>query len=100
MGRYCTSFWSFCHFITCLLVKILITFQFLTMDTLVAGVVHATPQASLNLVRRATRVRGLRLQRERIRNSMIRVDPITSTLRNSRRVVRRTYNVPCLNALW
>ena len=53
-------------------------------------------QAGLYLVLGATRARGLRLQRERIRTSLIRVDPITSTLRNSGRVVRRT----CPNALW
>ena len=66
------------------------------LDTLVARVLQDTPQAGLNLVLGATRARGLRLQRD----SMIRVDPITSTLRNSRRVVRRTYSVPCPNALW
>jgi len=66
------------------------------LDTLVARVLQDTPQAGLNLVLGATRARNLRLQRD----SMIRVDPITSTLRNSRRVVRRTYLVPCPNALW
>ena len=70
------------------------------LDTLVAGVLHATPQAGLDMVLGATRARGLRLQQERIRDSMIRVDPISSTIRNSRRVVRRTYKVPCPNALW
>ena len=60
------------------------------LDTLVARVLQDTPQAGLNLVLGATRARGLRLQRD----SMIRVDQITSTLRNSRRVVRRTYRVP------
>lgn len=70
------------------------------LDTLVATVLHSTPRAGLNLVLGVTRARGLRLQREGIRDSMIRVDPITSTLRNSGRVVRRTYNVPRPNALW
>ena len=70
------------------------------LDTLVAAVPHSTPRAGLNLVLGVTRARGLRLQREGIRDSMIRVDLITSTLRNSRRVVRRTYNVPRPNALW
>ena len=69
------------------------------LDTLVARVLHNTPQAGLNLVFGATRARGLRLQRERIRDSLMRVDPITSILRNSRRVVRRTYSEPCPNAL-
>jgi len=71
------------------------------LDTLVARVLHSTPQAGLNLVLGAARARGLRLQRERIHDSMIRVNPVTSTLRNSRRKIsRRTYNVPCPNDLW
>ena len=68
------------------------------LDTLVARVLHDTRQAGFNLVHE--RARGLRLQRERIRYSMLRVDPISSTLRNFRRVVRRTYSAPCPNALW
>ena len=35
------------------------------LDTLIAGVLHSTPQAGLNLVLGATRARGLRLQWER-----------------------------------
>ena len=67
------------------------------LDTLVAGVLHATPQAGLN-------IGSLELQElvvlDYSGNSMIRVDPITSTIRHSRRVVRRAYNITCPNALW
>lgn len=70
------------------------------LDNLVGELLHITPQAGRHIVQGALRSRGLRIQRERIRNSIVRVDPITSTLRNARRVVRRRYSVPCPNALW
>ncbi|KAL9978173.1 hypothetical protein ACROYT_G015664 [Oculina patagonica] len=70
------------------------------LDNLASELLHRTPQAGRHMVQGALRSRGLRIQRERIRDSIIRVDPITSTLRNARRVVRRRYSVPCPNALW
>ena len=70
------------------------------LDNLVSEILYATPQAGRHLVQGALRSRGLRIQRERIREAIIRVDPITTTLRNARRVVRRRYSVPCPNALW
>ena len=70
------------------------------LDNLVSEILHVTPQAGRHLVQGALRSRGLRIQRERIREAIIRVDPITTTLRNARRVVRRRYSVPCPNALW
>ena len=60
------------------------------LDTLAASLLHITPQAGLNLVLGAIRGPGLRIQRERIHDAMIRVDPITLTLRNARHVVRNT----------
>jgi len=69
------------------------------LDNLVSGILHVTPQAGRHLMQGALRSRGLRIQRERIRAAITRVDPITTTLRNARRVVRRRYNVPCPNAL-
>jgi len=70
------------------------------LDNLVSGILHVTPQAGRHLVQGALRSRGLRIQRGRIRAAIIRVNPITTTLRNARHVVRRRYNVPCPNALW
>ena len=70
------------------------------MDNHASEILHVTPQAGRHLVQGALRSRGLRIQRERIREAIIRVDPITTTLGNARRVVRRRYNVPCPNALW
>ncbi len=47
------------------------------------------------------RARGIRVQRCRIRDSIGRVDPIGRTVRRlRRRIQRRSYSVPCPNALW
>ena len=70
------------------------------LDNLVSGILHVTPQAGRHLVQGALRSGGFRIQRERIRESIVRVDPIIATLRNARRVVRRKYHVPSPNALW
>ena len=70
------------------------------LDNLVSGIIHVTPQAGRHLVQGALRSGGFRIQRERIRESIVRVDPIIATLRNARRVVRRRYHVPSPNALW
>ena len=52
------------------------------LDNLVSGILHVTPQTGLHLVQGALRSRGFRIQRERICESIVRVDPITTTLQN------------------
>ena len=70
------------------------------LDNLVSGILHVTPQAGRHFVQEALRSRDFQIQRERIRESIVRVDPIIATLRNGRRVVRRRHHVPSPNALW
>ena len=70
------------------------------IDNLVRQVIGVTPSAGLRLVQGAVRQRGLVVQRNRILQSLHRIDPITTSLRNARRIVRREYSVPCPNALW
>ena len=43
---------------------------------------------------------GLRVQRQRIRQSLQRINPLSSAARWSRTVTRRTYKVPTPNSLW
>lgn len=43
---------------------------------------------------------GLRVQRDRIRASLTRVDPVNSQLRWASIITRRTYSVPWPNSLW
>ncbi|XP_028414231.1 uncharacterized protein LOC114537289 [Dendronephthya gigantea] len=48
----------------------------------------------------ALRSRGIFVQRRRIREAIYTVDPVSRALRRQQAVTRRTYNVPCPNALW
>jgi hypothetical protein len=70
------------------------------LDILVRGILSITPQSGVGLVQGALRSRGLRIQRRRVLESLRRLDPITSALRQSRRIIRRTYRVPGPNSLW
>jgi AraC-like DNA-binding protein len=70
------------------------------LDNIIREVLETTPQAGRNLVRGAVLSRGLHVQRRRIESSISRVDPVTTALRDRRRIIRRIYNVPCPNFLW
>ena len=70
------------------------------LDMLVREILSVTPQSGVGLVQGALRSRGLRIQRHRVIESLRRLDPITSALRQSRRIIRRTYSVPGPNSLW
>ncbi len=69
------------------------------LDELVAGILQDTSAVGLRMIKGSLRQRGL-CQRYRVLHSIRRVDPVTSTLRNSRRIIRRSYSVSCPNALW
>lgn len=43
---------------------------------------------------------GIKVQRQRVRDSLTRVDALGSAARWSRTVTRRTYKVPTPNSLW
>lgn len=70
------------------------------LDTLVQEILSITPQSGVGLVLGALRSSGLRVQRRRVLESLRRLDPIASALRQSRRIIRRTYRVPGPNSLW
>lgn len=70
------------------------------LDNVVRQVLEVTPASGLRMVQGSLRQQGFRVQRARILHSLRRVDPITSTLRNSRRIIRRSYNVCNPNSLW
>jgi len=46
------------------------------------------------------RASGLVVQRNRVRQSLNRIDPLGSACRWGRAVTRRTYSVPTPNSLW
>ena len=70
------------------------------LDEIVSNILLRTPDAGEVMIMEAVRSRGLRIQRQRIRDSIRRVDPVSRTLRRAAAVVRRDYNVPCPNSLW
>ena len=70
------------------------------LDNHVSEILRTTPSSGQRLVEGGLRNRGLRIQRRRIQESMRRVDPVISTLRSARNIIRRVYNVPSPNALW
>ena len=66
----------------------------------VSEVLQIMPNAGETYVIGALRNRGIHVQRWRIRETINVVDPVSRALRRCRAVIRRTYNVPCPNALW
>ena len=70
------------------------------LDNIVRSILSVTPQSGVGLVQGALRSRGLRIQRRRVIEALQRLDPVMSVLRQSRRIIRRTYQVPGPNSLW
>ena len=70
------------------------------LDNYIRNILLITPQSGVGLVQGALRSRGLRVQRRRVIEALQRLDPVTSVLRQSRRIIRRTYQVPGPNSLW
>jgi 5-carboxymethyl-2-hydroxymuconate isomerase len=63
-------------------------------------VLQVVPNAGETYIIGALRARGLRVQRWRVRAAIQTVDPISRSLRRTRAIVRRIYNVFSPNALW
>ena len=66
----------------------------------VRQVLQLLPHAGETYVIGALRGRGIFVQRWRIREAIYNVDPVSRALRRQRAVTRRSYNIPCPNALW
>uniref|UniRef100_A0A669C4E2 Integrase catalytic domain-containing protein n=1 Tax=Oreochromis niloticus TaxID=8128 RepID=A0A669C4E2_ORENI len=71
------------------------------LDEHVQDIVAGNEQTGPEAVRASLRVRGLRVQRRRVRASMLRMNPGAAALRAVlRRPERRTYQVAGPNSLW
>ena len=70
------------------------------LDAVINEILHITPEAGEHLVIGALRSRGISLQRYRIREAIMRVDPIGRASRRIRIVLHRQYSVPGPNSLW
>ena len=69
------------------------------LDQHVTNILQSTPCVGLSLTIGALRARGLNVQRERIRQSMSRVDPLSRTVNHTQVITRRVYNVRSPNSL-
>ena len=70
------------------------------LDLVVAQILATTPEIGERFVIGALTSRGLRVQRWRIRSSILRVDPVGRACRRRRTIFRRQYNVRAPNSLW
>ena len=69
------------------------------LDDLLRDVVFQNPNMGERMLQGVLLARGYKVQRLKLRNSIRRVNPNPQGF-NKRRIFRRTYNVPCPNALW
>lgn len=70
------------------------------LDQLVCHYKQGRPSAGLRFVVAYLKTHGLHVQRERVRASMQRVDPLGRVLRHQTTVQRRTYEAPRSNYVW
>ena len=70
------------------------------LDTVVEGIQRSSPSCEVIMVWGQLKSYGISVPRRRVRESLLRVSPTNVELRASTTIVRRTYSVPCSNALW
>ena len=63
-------------------------------------ILDTPPDVGETIVRGALRATGIYVQRQRIRDAIMEVDPVNRALRLTISVVRRIYSVSSPNALW
>lgn len=70
------------------------------LDKIVSNILQGSPNSGERMLIGALRARKLKVQRWKIRESIIRVDPVGRSMRRLSVMRRRKYNVKCPNALW
>uniref|UniRef100_A0A7M5X4R2 Integrase catalytic domain-containing protein n=1 Tax=Clytia hemisphaerica TaxID=252671 RepID=A0A7M5X4R2_9CNID len=70
------------------------------LDEVISEILRITPNSGERYTIGALRERGLHVQRNRIRQSILRLDPIGRECRRRRTVFRRQYHVHGPNSLW
>ncbi|XP_046851779.1 uncharacterized protein LOC124445116 [Xenia sp. Carnegie-2017] len=70
------------------------------LDANIEHILNRSVNSGERMVFGALKGFGLKVQREKIRNSIRRVDPVSRELRKKTSIHRRTYNVTIPNALW
>ena len=72
----------------------------LELDTYTREINSLFPRCGVNLMLSCLRSSGIFVQRERVRESLRRIDPTGVVARCRRSLHRRVYSVPSANALW
>lgn len=72
----------------------------LELDTYTCEINSLFPRCGVNLMLSRLRSSGIFVQRERVRESLRRIDPTGVVARCRRSLHRRVYSVPSANALW
>ena len=72
----------------------------LELDTYTREINSLFPRCGVNLMLSRLRSSGIFVQRERVRESLRRIDPTGVVARCRRSLHRRVYSVPSANALW
>lgn len=70
------------------------------LDRLVSGILQTSPDSGCSMLLGSLRSRGVYVQRQRLLDSMRRIDPVGLSLRRRVATYRRTYSVPHPNYLW
>ena len=70
------------------------------LDALVSSIIAINDRVGESMVMGALRARDIRVQYQRVRQSLIRVDPVGRALRRRQVHFRRIYRVPAPNSLW
>ena len=70
------------------------------LDSIVAQIQRGNPNCGLQLMYGYLRDRGVHVQRYRLRESVVRIDPLKRMVRWQQVVSRRTYSVKRSNSLW
>ena len=70
------------------------------LDSLVERIVSMHPQAGEKTVLSQLKSQGYKIQRQRVRDSIRRVDPIGLQVRSRRCLHQRVYRVRSTNSLW
>ena len=70
------------------------------LDDAVSSIQQQNPNCGQGLLQGYLRERGICIQRQRLRESVVRTDPCRRALRWHQVISRRTYSVPGANSLW
>lgn len=70
------------------------------LDEMVRQFLESKPNSGLRYLIGHIRSRGFRIQKQRVRDSVSRVDPLSRAVRTYQAIPRGRYEVPRANSLW